>query len=211
MMRSNGTERELFFCAASVYSVVSMKTPLAFVSRLNKRPLRKGGRVALYTGRADRRGRIIVDVLLNTWGNNADPLEKWNHGIGANLPRPFFCSKPAAPYLHKDNGARGNIASPRAQQSEANTEAYSVSKNRIVAMPPEPAGRLESDIRVNRLGSAWIKSDPEAVHAQTDKARHPGGRGGASDDISTLTAYLLSGHAGFIPGQDFAVDGGMTK
>ncbi len=41
--------------------------------------------------------------------------------------------------------------------------------------------------------------------------QHPAGRIGTPDDIAAMVAYLLSEHAAFITGQDFVVDGGITR
>ena len=41
-----------------------------------------------------------------------------------------------------------------------------------------------------------------------DHAQHPVGR---DEDVAELAAYLISDAAGFITGQNFVIDGGMTK
>ena len=158
-----------------------------------------------------------LDALVNNAGIGITrPLEKltleeWNRVIGTNLTGTFLCAKHAAPHLRKSNGAIVNIASTRARQSEANTEAYSASKGGIVALTHAMAVSLGPDIRVNCISPGWIETDPEAVHSETDEAQHPCGRVGTPDDISAMAAYLLSDRAGFITGQDFVIDGGMTK
>jgi NAD(P)-dependent dehydrogenase (short-subunit alcohol dehydrogenase family) len=158
-----------------------------------------------------------LDALVNSAGIGLNrPLEKltleeWNRVIGTNLTGPFVCAKHAIPHLRKSNGAIVNIASTRAQQSEANTEAYSASKGGLVAMTHAMAVSLGPDIRVNCISPGWIETDPDAVHSETDEAQHPCGRVGMPSDISAMAAYLLSDRAGFITGQDFVVDGGMTK
>jgi NAD(P)-dependent dehydrogenase (short-subunit alcohol dehydrogenase family) len=158
-----------------------------------------------------------LDALVNNAGIGINrPLEKltleeWNRVIGTNLTGTFLCSKHAAPHLRKSNGAIVNIASTRAQQSEPNTEAYSASKGGIVALTHAMAASLGPDIRVNCISPGWIETDSEAVHSETDEAQHLCGRVGTPSDISTMVAYLLSDRAGFITGQDFVVDGGMTK
>ncbi len=138
-------------------------------------------------------------------------LEEWNRVIGTNLGGTFLCSKYAAPHLRENEGAIVNIASTRARQSEANTEAYSASKGGIVALTHAMAVSLGPKVRVNCISPGWIETDPKAVHSTTDEEQHPCGRVGVPDDIADMVLYLLSDKAGFITGQDFVIDGGMTR
>ena len=163
----------------------------------------------------DTFGRL--DALVNNAGIGITrPLEKltldeWNRVIGTNLTGTFLCSKHAAPHLHRAGGAIVNIASTRAHQSEANTEAYSASKGGIVALTHAMAVSLGPSIRVNCISPGWIETDPAAVHSEADEAQHPCGRVGVPDDVAAMVVYLLSDHAGFITGQEFVIDGGMTR
>jgi hypothetical protein len=138
-------------------------------------------------------------------------LEEWNRVLGTNLTGTFLCSRHAAPYLRKTGGSIVNIASTRARQSEPNTEAYSASKGGIVALTHAMAISLGPDIRVNCISPGWIETDPDAGHSTQDAAQHPCGRIGIPQDIADMAAYLLSDRAGFITGQEFIIDGGMTR
>lgn len=43
-----------------------------------------------------------------------------------------------------------------------------------------------------------------------DHQQHPAGRVGKPQDIAHLASFLISEEAGFITGQDYRIDGGMT-
>ena len=146
-------------------------------------------------------------------------LEDWNRLIAVNLTGVFLCSKHAIPHLRRSNGAIVNISSTRALQSEPGTEAYSASKGGIVALTHALAMSLGPEIRVNCISPGWIAVDDWKKSAKAhapelkpeDHAQHPVGRVGRPDDIADMVAYLISESSGFITGQNFVIDGGMTR
>lgn len=158
-----------------------------------------------------------LDALVNNAGIGINrpmeqlALEEWNRVIGTNLTGTFLCAKHAAAHLRKTGGAIVNIASTRARQSEAHTEAYSASKGGIVSLTHAMAISLGPAIRVNCISPGWIETNPTAVHSEADERQHPCGRVGVPADIAAMVAYLLSERAGFITGQEFVIDGGMTR
>ena len=146
-------------------------------------------------------------------------LEEWNRVIGTNLTGAFLCSKHAAPFLKDSKGSIINISSTRAFQSEANTEAYSASKGGIIALTHALAMSLGPEIKVNCISPGWIdvsgikkKSKSNQIElSEADHLQHPAGRVGKPEDIANMVLFLLNPENDFITGQNFFVDGGMTK
>jgi NAD(P)-dependent dehydrogenase (short-subunit alcohol dehydrogenase family) len=166
-----------------------------------------------------------LDAVVNNAGFgiwkpvDALTLDEWNRVLAVNLTAMFLAAKHAAPHLRAAGGAIVNIASTRALQSEPNGEAYAASKGGVVALTHALAVSLGPAVRVNCICPGWIevrdrqKASRRQVpqHSEADRRQHPVGRVGTPEDIAALAAFLLSGEAGFITGQSFAADGGMTR
>lgn len=167
-----------------------------------------------------------IDGLVNNAGI-ADPhsgplaglaLACWNRYLASNLTGAFLCSRQALPALARARGAIVNIASTRALQSEPDSEAYAASKGGLLALTHAMAISAGPQVRVNAILPGWIATDawrkPSARRAarlsQEDHAQHPAGRVGTPEDIGALAVYLLGAASGFVTGQHFVVDGGMT-
>ena len=168
-----------------------------------------------------------IDILINNAGISAwrSPyditVEEWDEIINTNLRGAFLFSREAARIMRKNGGGSiVNIASTRAIMSEPASEAYAASKGGIVSLTHSLAASFSPDhIRVNCISPGWIGTSewqaPSRRHAPEysaiDHAQHPVGRVGRPEDIGALAVYLLSPLSGFTTGQDFIVDGGMTR
>jgi len=166
-----------------------------------------------------------IDVLVNNAAIAINKpisrlsLEEWQHVLAVNLNGPFLCSKYCAAELGKNKGAIINLCSTRAFQSEPNTEAYSASKGGVFALTHSLAMSLGPDVKVNSISPGWI--DVSAVKKSSfasqeqltteDHKQHPVGRVGKVEDIVNMAYFLAQAENSFITGQNFVVDGGMTR
>lgn len=159
-----------------------------------------------------------LHVLINNAADTSLTFKKfeklttkdWERGMAVNLTSHFILAKLTHNMLKKSKGSVINIASTRHLMSEKDTVIYSASKGAILSMTHSLAITFGPDIRVNSISPGWIAKKDEKLK-EKDHSQHPVGRVGIPEDIAEMAAFLSSNSAGFITGQDFIVDGGMTK
>ena len=142
-------------------------------------------------------------------------IAKWNKALAVNLTGTFLCSKHAIPHLLKTNGNIVNVSSTRSLMSEPNTEAYAACKGGVDALTHAMAMSYGPHIRVNNIRPGWINTKEGKSKLDNPKdngnTQHPVGRVGSPQDIGELVVFLASEKSGFITGQSFTCDGGVTK
>ena len=141
---------------------------------------------------------------------------EWNKVLAVNTGSIFLFSKYLGPTLRKNHASIINISSTRAHMSEANTESYSASKGAILALTHALAISMGPDVTVNAISPGWIDSrDPDEKSAEPldaeDHAQHPSGRVGTPADIASMVLWLADPRNRFVTGQEFIIDGGMTR
>jgi NAD(P)-dependent dehydrogenase (short-subunit alcohol dehydrogenase family) len=138
---------------------------------------------------------------------------EWRRVIDINLTGYFLMARFGTPLI-LENPGRGaiiNISSTRALMSEPGNEAYSASKAGIIGLTHALANSLGPNVRVNAICPGWILHENENI-SQQEHQQHLTGRAGTIEDIANLVLFLADeDRSGFITGQYFVVDGGMTR
>ena len=155
-----------------------------------------------------------VDFLINNaapkmCGIHNGSYEDFEYALKVGVTAPFYLAKLFEPYFA--NGASiVNISSSRDRMSQPETESYTAAKGGISALTHALAVSLAGKARVNSISPGWI--DTNCVeYSGPDAIQQPVGRVGNPLDIANMVLYLCSDMSGFITGENFCIDGGMTK
>lgn len=131
----------------------------------------------------------------------------FNEVLQVGVSAPYEIVNQLHPLLH--DASIINMTSTRAFMSQADSESYTAAKGAIYAMSHAMSISLRGIARVNSIAPGWIETHEE-THSLLDNIQHPVGRVGEVSDIVNMVLYLCSEKAGFITGQNFIVDGGMS-
>ena len=155
-----------------------------------------------------------VDFLIN----NAPPLmagidtcdyATFEEALRVGVTAPFYLTKRFAPYFPAGASVI-NISSSRDRMSQPQTESYTAAKGGIAALTHALAVSFSGRMRVNSISPGWIDTT-DTYYSGPDAHQHPAGRVGKPEDIAAMVLFLCSDKAGFITGENFCIDGGMTR
>lgn len=161
-----------------------------------------------------------VDALVNSAGitnphSILDATEKdWMDVFKVNVMGTAHVCKALLPTMKKQGGgAVVNISSIRAYDSTAGRGPYSASKAGVISLTCVLAREFAPEIRVNAVAPGYTRTDmsegwTKKQWAQAERALL--GRIAEPEEIAEVILFLCSERAGFVTGQTFLVDGGMT-
>ena len=142
--------------------------------------------------------------------------EDFNYALSLGVTAAYMLCRLLLPYM-RPGASVVNIASTRAFMSQPDTESYTAAKGGISALTHGLAASLAGRARVNAISPGWIdtgeyhQEGKPSDYSKGDILQHPCRRVGKPGDVAALCLFLCGGQASFITGQNFVVDGGMTK
>ncbi len=163
-----------------------------------------------------------LDIVINNAGVVKDKAlalmapEDWHEVINTNLDGTFNLSRAAIVGLIKQkSGVILNITSVSGMVGIARQTNYSASKAGIIGFTKSLAREVAPyKIRVNAVAPGFIETDMLAGLKDEYKEQLikqvPLARVGRAEEVAILVKFLVSDDAGYITGQTFVIDGGLS-
>ncbi|HYS04858.1 MAG TPA: 3-oxoacyl-[acyl-carrier-protein] reductase [Candidatus Dormibacteraeota bacterium] len=175
---------------------------------------------AVVTAARDTLG--AVRVLVNNAGILRDRVlysmseEDWDSVVDTNLKGAFnFCRAAAASMMKQEYGRIINVTSVSALRGLPGQANYAAAKAGLIGFTRSLARELgRFQITVNAVAPGYIQGDMlqtlSARSRQEALEQIPCRRFGSAEEVARLVAFLASPKSGYISGQVFVIDGGLT-
>jgi len=168
----------------------------------------------LVDGAMERWGR--VDVLVNSAGHGpkGDILEMtdddWHQGMDVYLMNVIRPTRLVTPIMAaQGGGAIINISTFAAFEPDPLFPTSGIFRAGLAGFAKLYADQYaDKNIRMNNVLPGFIDSLPET---DDRRARIPMGRYGTEAKVSSLIGWLASDQGGYVTGQNWRIDGGLTR
>ena len=169
---------------------------------------------ALVDGAMDRWGRI--DVVVNSAGHGpkGDILEMtdedYHKGMDVYLMNVIRMARLVTPVMQAQGGGTTiNISTFAVFEPDPLFPTSGIFRAGLGAFTKLYADKYAAEnIRMNNILPGFIDSLPET---EDRRARIPMGRYGRTVEVSSLISWLASDQGGYVTGQNWRVDGGLTR
>ncbi|GGH48259.1 SDR family NAD(P)-dependent oxidoreductase [Microbacterium album] len=145
-------------------------------------------------------------------------IDDWNRVIDINLNGVLYGMRYQIPAM-LDAGAQDsaivNMASIHGAVAAIGNSAYTAAKHGVVGVTRNAAAEYgPQGLRINAVGPGYIETPllaglPDEAF-EVLRSKHPLGRLGRPEEVSSIVRFLLSDDASFITGAYYLVDGGYT-
>lgn len=157
-----------------------------------------------------------VDVLVNSAGHGpkGDILEMsdddWHLGMDVYLMNAIRPTRMVAPIMVKQGGGTIiNISTFAVFEPDPLFPTSGVFRAGLASFTKLFSDKMAAqNVRMNNVLPGFIDSLPET---EDRRARIPMGRYGRAEEVSAMISYLASENAAYVTGQNFRIDGGLTR
>lgn len=168
-----------------------------------------------------------VTILVNNAGVQVEKTtpqttdEDWEAVVGVNCKGIFNMCREVLPEMERHGGSIVNVGSISGNVADPSMAVYNASKAFVHGLTRSIAVDHGPSVRCNSVSPGWIMTEMatdgfalarDPRRAMDDAvARHASGRLGRPEDVANAVAWLLGKQAGFVTGQCFVIDGGLTS